>query len=82
MRFTFPNPERLPWLLFGVSCALLAWGVMSDSTELLTIGSLGVALTLLAFGLAPRLLGPPAEDGSESCDHDGRDEQPEVSSRD
>ena len=74
MRFTFPRPELLPIFLLIVSGGLLGWGFIADSIELITLGSLGVALTLFAFAFVPRLLGSPPSDeapeqGSGGDDH-------------
>jgi hypothetical protein len=54
---TYPRPDRLPWILFAVSAGALAWGIVTGSAGLVTLGTIGIALTVLAFAVAPRLLG-------------------------
>jgi len=74
---TYPRPDRLPWILFAVSAGALAWGIVAGSAGLVTLGAIGIALTVLAFAIAPRLLGhhdselPPTPRDASSDDRSG-----------
>ncbi|MGE5597414.1 MAG: hypothetical protein ACM3S1_15415 [Hyphomicrobiales bacterium] len=69
-RRSFPT-RRLPWLLLAVSCAALAWGLLASSSGLVTLGAIGIALTLIAFVIAPRMVGGAPPDAEQLAPRPG-----------
>ncbi len=65
MRWSLPFGDRLVWVLLAVSAAFLAWGFLAGSSGLVTLGAIGLALTLFAYTAVPRLLGRPPDDEGE-----------------
>lgn len=60
-----PRTRWTPLVVVAVSVAALGWGVLRDSGGLVTIGAIGIGVALLAFVIAPRLLGAPGDDPPE-----------------
>ena len=70
MRFTFPRPALLPWLLAALSAVMLLVGIFQGDATLITLAAIGIAVGLLAYPAAKLIIGPPpdfSQPGEPSC---------------
>lgn len=58
----FPLPGLLPWLLAGLSLALLVVGIVTDNHGSEVIGGTGLGAVIVMYPLSRLLLGKPPEE--------------------
>ena len=52
----FPQKRALPWILGGISAAVIVTGLVIGDATMLTIGAIGAAGCVIAFPLSAFLL--------------------------
>ncbi len=72
-----PAGRGLPWLLGGLSGAVLATGLLTSHGEAALLGGVGLAATVVGFPLARLVLGgPEAPQDGDATDGTGSSEPP------
>ena len=57
----FPQKRALPWILGGISAAVIITGLITGDATTLTIGAIGAAGCIIAFPLSALLLRAPKD---------------------